>query len=118
MNIENFRQYCIDLKGTTESFPFDQTTLVFKVMDKMYALLDLEDKKANLKVLPDNIFDLIDRNAFVSPGYHMNKKHWITVDIEQAPNVEFINQLIYNSYKLVVSRLPKKKQIELAQPFD
>lgn len=80
MNIEELREYCISKKDVTESFPFDETTLVFKVRGKMFALTDLEGELSiNLKCDPDLAIELREKYPAVQPGYHMNKKHWNTI---------------------------------------
>ncbi|MGM0498463.1 MAG: MmcQ/YjbR family DNA-binding protein [Bacteroidota bacterium] len=114
MNIEEFREYCIKKPGVTEEFPFDETTLVFKVMGKMFALTDLEDQfSVNLKCVPDDCIELRERYNAVVPGYHMNKKHWNTVYIDGAIPDDLIYEWIDNSYDLVVKKLTKKQQAEL-----
>ena len=83
MNIESFRAYCLEKKGTTEGFPFDNQTLVFKVLGKMFALTNVEGfESVNLKVNPEYGVELRDRYTSVLEAYHMNKKHWITVVME------------------------------------
>src|SRR5690554_1391789 len=85
MNIEEFRNYCISKKGVTESFPFDEKTLVFKVMGKMFALIGLDNNPAtaNLKCDPERSVELREQYPDqIYPGYHMDKKHWNTVEIE------------------------------------
>ena len=84
MNIETLREYCLEKKGVTETFPFDSETLVFKVMDKMYALVSLERRppQINLKCDPEWAVELRETyDGVIIPGYHMNKKHWNTVYI-------------------------------------
>lgn len=116
MNIENLREYCISKKGVTESFPFDETTLVFKVMNKMFALTDLEgDLSVNLKCDPVKAIALREQYAAVKPGYHMNKKHWNTVLIDGSIPTDVIKQWIDDSYNLIVNSLTKKLQNELKQ---
>lgn len=115
MNIEEIREYCISKKGVTESFPFDETTLVFKVMDKMFALTDLvDDLSINLKCDPEWAIELREKHPAILPGYHMNKNHWNTVKIDGSLSWSFICQLIDHSYNLVVNKLPRKIQIELS----
>lgn len=116
MNIEEFRDYCLSKKGVTESFPFDEETLVFKVMGKMFALTGLEYNpvKINLKCDPEKSIDLRDEYPdLIYPGYHMSKKHWNTVEIEGNLPPEIILELIDHSYDLVVKGLTKKLQAEL-----
>ncbi|HLV92097.1 MAG TPA: MmcQ/YjbR family DNA-binding protein [Aequorivita sp.] len=116
MNIEEFRDYCLSKKGVAESFPFDEVTLAFKVMDKMFALIGLDNNpaKANLKCDPEKTIELREKYPdLILPGYHMNKKHWNTVEIEGNLPHELVIELIDHSYDLVVKGLTKKLQIEL-----
>lgn len=119
MNIEEFRIYCIEKAHVTECFPFDQDTLVFKVADKMFTATSLAkwekgDKSVNLKCDPEKAISLREKYESIIPGYHMNKKHWNTVDIDNGELPEsLIKQLIDHSYELVVKSLTKKRQKEL-----
>ena len=114
MNIEEFREYCIRKPMVTEEFPFDETTLVFKVAGKMFALTDLEeDFKVNLKCDPELAVELRERYPCVLPGYHMNKKHWNTVVVDGSVSDEVLREWIDNSYDLIVAGLPKKIREEL-----
>jgi predicted DNA-binding protein (MmcQ/YjbR family) len=116
MNIEILRDYCLSKKGATEDFPFDETSLVFKVMNKMFALTDLEDDlKVNVKCNPETAIKLREQHSFVIPGYHMNKKHWNTIIIHENIPDSFVKKWIDHSYELVVKSLPKKNQAELNQ---
>lgn len=114
MNIEGFRKYCLAKKGVTEEFPFNETTLVFKVMGKMFALTDIvEFDSLNLKVDPEEGSDLRERYTFVQPAFHMNKKHWITVLLDgQAPERQVL-KWVDNSYDLVVQGLSKSQKLRL-----
>ncbi len=117
MNIEQFRDYCLAKKGVTESFPFGEETLVFKVMGKIFALIGLEysPAQANLKCDPERALQLReDFDGLVRPGYHMNKVHWNTVELERNLPHELLIELIDHSYNLVVKSLTKKLQTELA----
>ena len=117
MNIEEFRNYCLSKKGTTESFPFGEDTLVFKVMEKMFALtgLDTHPATVNLKCEPEKSIELREEfDGLIYPGYHMDKKHWNTVEIEGNLPPNLILELIDHSYDLVVKGLTKKLQAELA----
>ena len=110
MNIEELRNYCLSKKGTTESFPFDEKTLVFKVMGKMFALCGLEHipSRVNLKCDPERSIELREEYGDIIAGYHMSKKHWNTVTIEESElSDEFIIELIDHSYDLVVAKLKK-----------
>ncbi|HBH22069.1 MAG TPA: MmcQ-like protein [Cytophagales bacterium] len=115
MNIEDFRDHCIQKPGVTESFPFDNDTLVFKVMDKMFALCNIENfESANLKCDPNLATKLREEyDGHVLPGYHMNKKHWNTVKVNTGIPDNKIKHWINHSYELVVSKLPKKQKEEL-----
>lgn len=114
MNIEAFYNYCLSLPGTTEEFPFDENTLVFKVMGKIYALTDIETfESINLKCDPVRALELRAAYEEVNPGYHMNKKHWNTVSMAGALEDSLILELIDHSYDLVVKNLTKKEQERL-----
>ncbi len=114
MNIEQFREYCISKKGVTEEFPFNETTLVFKVMGKMFALAGIENFNAiNLKCEPEKALELRASYPAITPGYHMSKKHWNTVIIDGSLSIEFITELIDESYNLVAATLTKKLKDEL-----
>lgn len=116
MNIETYRKYCLAKKGVTEEFPFGEETLVFKVMGKMFALTDVEAfESVNLKVEPEEGIELREKYSSVLPGYHMNKKHWITVMMDGSIPDKLICQWIDNSYNLVSATLPKKDQATLAR---
>ncbi|MCG8326419.1 MAG: MmcQ/YjbR family DNA-binding protein [Chitinophagales bacterium] len=110
MNIEAFRDYCLAKKGVEESFPFDESTLVFKVMGKMFALtgLDADEFTVNLKCDPQRAIDLREEYSQIRPGYHMSKKHWNTVHFEDGLEDELLLELIEHSYDLVVKGLRKK----------
>ncbi len=108
MNIEEFREYCLSKNGVSESFPFDETTLVFKVLGKIFALTDTMDQfSMNLKCNPEKAIELRERYPAVIPGYHMNKKHWNTVNIDGSVSDDLIYKWIDDSYELIVRKLPK-----------
>ena len=114
MNIEEYRNYCIVKKGVTESFPFDETTLVFKVMNKMFALTGIEEFAfINLKCDPEKAIELREEFDGVTPGYHMNKNNWNSVSSKGDIPDKLIYQWIDDSYDLIVSSLTKKLQEEL-----
>lgn len=114
MDIESFRDYCLSLPHTTEGFPFDQKTLVFKVANKMFALTDVEEfSSVNLKCEPERAISLREQYPCVKPGYHMNKQHWNTVDMDHSISDQMIYLWIRESYDLIVDSLPKKLKIEL-----
>ncbi len=112
MNLEEFREYCLAKPGAIEGTPFGDDTLVYKVGGKIFALASLEEvpPRVNLKCDPERALDLRDRYEEVQPGYHMNKKHWNTVELSGAiPDTE-LRGLIDHSYDLVVARLPKPRK--------
>ena len=114
MNIEEFREYCLSKPGVTEGFPFDESTLVFKVMGKMFALTDLVDAFAlNLKCDPERAVQLREEYDAIKPGYHMNKKHWNTILVDGSMSDKLLRELTDHSYDLVVAGLPKKVREEL-----
>lgn len=114
MNIESFRDYCLSFPGVTEGFPFGGDTLVFKVMDKMFALVDVDRfESINLKCDPERALELRASYEEITPGYHMNKTHWNTIATKGAVPDELLRDLIIHSYELVVSGLTQKKKKEL-----
>ena len=109
MNIETFRDFCLDKAGTSEGFPFDEKTLVFKVMGKMFALTNVDVfQSVNLKCDPEYAIELRETFQGIKPGYHMSKKHWNTVAIESDVPDKLILELVDQSYNLVVKSLTKK----------
>jgi predicted DNA-binding protein (MmcQ/YjbR family) len=111
MDLAQFREYCLSKPRATEGTPFGPDVLVFKVGGKMFALAALDEvpTTVNLKCDPDLALDLRDRYEQITPGYHMNKKHWNTIDIEGCiPDAE-LQRLIDHSYDLVVKGLPRSK---------
>lgn len=117
MNIEEIREYCLSMKGVEEGFPFGETTLVFKVMGKMFCLCGLENNPAscNVKCEPEKAIELREEYTGVEPGYHMNKQHWNTIVFDGSFDDELGRQWITDSYNLVASSLTKKLKEELAQ---
>ncbi len=109
MNIEEFYEYCLSKKGVEETFPFDEVTLVFKVMGKVFAItgLDNEAFTVNLKCDPDYAIELRESYPEVQSGWHMNKKHWNTVEFDGSLPNKFLRELIDHSYDLVVKKLKK-----------
>lgn len=115
INVEAYREYCLSKPGTTEGFPFDSATLVFKVMGKMYALTSLDTFEfINLKCDPERALELRDQYPAIRPGYHMNKQHWNSVYVDGTLPDELIYELIDHSYELIAASLAKKLKEELA----
>jgi predicted DNA-binding protein (MmcQ/YjbR family) len=105
MNAEAIRDYSLKKKGkVTEGFPFGEGVLVFKVEGKIFLLLMLDDKplSMNLKCDPELAVDLRERYEAVRPGYHMNKKHWNTVVLDDSIPVQEIKKMIDHSYEQIV----------------
>jgi predicted DNA-binding protein (MmcQ/YjbR family) len=115
MNIETLREYCLSKKAVTEDFPFGETTLVFRVKNKIFLLvsLDASPLQFNAKCEPDKAVELREQYDAIQPGYHMNKKHWNTVVIDGSVSSALIKEMIDDSYNLIVQSLPKKLREEL-----
>jgi len=114
MHIDQIREYCLSKKGTTEDFPFDQDTLVFKVLGKMFALASLKwwergEAAINLKADPQYSEELRAEYNSIRPGYHMSKKHWNTLYLHEGElRPQLIKALIDHSYDMVVKGMTKK----------
>jgi predicted DNA-binding protein (MmcQ/YjbR family) len=114
MTLDHFREYCLSFKGTTEQLPFDENTLVFKVMGKMFALTNLLNFEfVNLKCNPEKAIEFREDFMEVLPAYHMNKKHWNSVRVDGDLSDKKIEQWVTDSYNLVVANMPKKLKVEL-----
>jgi predicted DNA-binding protein (MmcQ/YjbR family) len=108
VDLDTYRHYCLKKKGVKETFPFGENTLVFKVIGKMFTATDIEEfTSINLKVQPELGAELREQYVGVVPGYHMNKKHWITVMMDGSVPDKLIMEWIDNSYLLVAKALPK-----------
>lgn len=113
MDIESAREYCLSKKGTTECLPFDDTSLVIKVMDKMFALIDLEDaNKIFMKCDPEYAIELREQYSAIEGAYHFNKKHWNQIFFNRDVDDRLIKQLIDHSYELVINKFTKKLRAE------
>ena len=114
MDVEKLREYCLAKAGVEECFPFGQDTMVFKVKGKAFLLTSLTSAlKINLKCDPERALELREKYIEITPGYHMNKKHWNTIDCNGSLSDKEIFNFIDHSYNLVVLKLPKKIQREL-----
>ena len=115
MNIETFREYCLRKPGATEDTPFGPEDIVFKVAGKIFAIAALDEvpPRANLKCDPDLALELRDRYEQVTAGYHMNKKHWNTIELDGVIPEREIRKIVDHSYNLVVQSLPKAKREKL-----
>lgn len=114
MNIEEVREYCLAKPVVSETTPFNDTTIVFKVAGKMFALLpiDTEDLRINLKCEPERAIQLREHYSSIIPGFHMNKQHWNTVICDSSITDSLLRKLIDHSYDLVVTSLPPKTRRE------
>jgi predicted DNA-binding protein (MmcQ/YjbR family) len=112
MDIETLREHCIKKENVEECFPFDETTLVFKVAGKMFLLVDIDSRPVsfNIKCDPQKAIELREKYSCVEPGWHMNKSHWNTITADGSVNNKLLFSWINDSYDLIVSSLPKKIQ--------
>jgi predicted DNA-binding protein (MmcQ/YjbR family) len=101
---------CAAFVGSELTYPFGDETAVFKVGGKMHAMVSLDDSpgRVTLKCDPDAAVDLRDSYAAVGPGYYMNKRHWITVDLGGDVPDALLTDLVADSYDLVVAGLPAR----------
>ncbi len=118
MNIEQLYEFCLNKKGVTEHFPFDEDTLVFKVGGKMFALSSISswekgNPSINLKCNPEKSEELRANFEAINPGFHMSKVHWNTVNFNDDASDKMILELISDSYDLVFKSLSKKIQSEI-----
>lgn len=113
--VKQWSNYLLSLTGAELYYPFGPDTLVFKVKGKMFALIGHRNGKdfMNLKAIPDNVLFLTEQYESITPGYHMNKKHWISVEIGHIDNDGMLEGLVNDSYLLVKSSLTKRLQAEL-----
>ena len=114
MNLELFRKYCLSKKGVIEDFPFGEETICFKVIGKIFAITSYNvPLSVNLKCEPEFAVELREKYEEVQPGYHMNKKHWNTVDFEGRVSDKELKIMTDHSYELVVNGLSRKQKDEL-----
>lgn len=113
MDIETAREYCLSKKATTESLPFDEYSLVIKVMDKMFALIDLEGANSiSLKCDPEYAIELRERYSVIEGAYHFNKKYWNQVCLDGDADDQLIKELIDHSIEEVLKKFTKKLRAE------
>lgn len=113
MNVEIAREYCLSKKGVTECFPFDDTSLVMKVMDKMFALIDLEAARTiSLKCDPEKAIELREHYSGIEGAYHFNKKYWNSVLFDSDVDDKLVEELIDHSYHEVIKKFTKKLKAE------
>lgn len=115
MDIESIREYCLSLPKVTEDFPFDDTTLVFRIGGKIFAMMDLENaSKLTLKSDPNQALILRDKYSEISGAWHMNKKYWNQLNLYGQLSDTLVKQLIRHSYSEVVKKFPKRRQQEFS----
>jgi predicted DNA-binding protein (MmcQ/YjbR family) len=117
MTYARAKELCLCLPGTSCDYPFDEVTLVFRVSDKMFALINesREPLSINLKCNPDEALVLRSMYEEVTAGYHMNKKHWNTIQLEGVLSDEQIESMIQHSYDLVFSKLKKAERERISK---
>ena len=111
MNIEEIWSYSTAKPEVEECFPFGENTLVLKVNGKIFLLVSLTSQplQFNAKCDPDRAIELREEFDSIKPGYHMNKRHWNTVIVDNTLSKKQIKELIDHSYELV-AKTKKKKQ--------
>lgn len=113
MNVETIREYCLSKKGVTESFPFDDVSLVMKVMGKMFALIDLEEATSiSLKCDPERAINLRERYTGIEGAYHFNKKYWNSVRLDMDVDDHLVKELVDHSFEEVIKKFTKKLRAE------
>ena len=115
MNIIELREFCLSLPCSSEDMPFDETTVCFRVANKIFAMTDTEDipTRVNLKCEPELAIHLREIYSSIIPGYHCNKKHWNTLILDGSLSIELIKKLIQHSYTLIFKSLKVKQKNEL-----
>ncbi len=107
MNIEDVRTYCLTLPGVTEDMPYGPDWVVFRIEGKIFLHISLERRLIAIKLRPDHGEALRDKYDAVTPAWHMNKKHWNDVEVENTFPDHMIEEWINESYRLVLDKLPK-----------
>ncbi len=115
MDLKTLEKTLISKNGSTKEFPFGKEVMVFKVMNKMFALVAWQEQplKITLKSLPEDAIGYREIYACVKAGYYMNKKHWNTITIDGTMRDDILIEMINESYDLVVGKLTKKEKEEL-----
>lgn len=112
MDAKELRRFCMELPGTTEDLPFGEDTLVFRVRQRIYALLALESDplSVNLKCEPDRAIALRQQHTGIRPGYHMNKRHWNTVVQDGSVPDGLLRELVLHSRQCVLAGLSRAER--------
>lgn len=114
MNIESLRDFCLSLPQTSEYFPFDETTLAFRVDDKIFAMIDLENTEwFVLKCNPDYALSFRDCYEGIAPAWHMNKRYWNQLNLFSSLSDSLVETLIIHSYNEVIGKMSKRKRVLL-----
>jgi predicted DNA-binding protein (MmcQ/YjbR family) len=115
LTLEVIKAYCLAKPGSSAGYPFGEGTLVFKVLDRMYALCSEDERplRINLKCDPDDALALRAQYSAIIPGYHMNKKHWNSLIMDGSLQDSLVFELIDHSYQLVISKMSQAKQRKL-----
>lgn len=117
MNIEDFRDLCLSMLYVKENAPWNEPEyedlVTYTIGDKWFCLIDLKEKRCNLKCEPDKILDLQDTYKGIVPAWHMNKKYWFTLYLDSDVPDAKIEELVHKAYSLVVKKLTKAKRQEL-----
>ena len=112
MNIDELREYCLSLPFVKENMPFAKheyaDLVTYTVADKWFCLLDLQNKRINVKCNPEVCLDMRDRYQGAFPAWHMNKKHWLGIMLESDIPGSVIKKLLYDGYNLIINKLPKR----------
>jgi predicted DNA-binding protein (MmcQ/YjbR family) len=116
MNFEDIYSHCITKPFVQEDYPFDKSTLVFKIGGKIFLLIDSYNPvSVNVKCDPERGLELREQYEGITPGYHMNKKHWITINLNSGIPSSVILDCINQSYNLVYNSLSKKQRAQLEE---
>ncbi len=107
----NIDQVALELKNSSVSYPFDEKTRVYKIENKMFMITDNDYQTVSLKNRPDKNYFLRSSYDYIETGYHLNKEHWITIDLTADYDSDLVEQLIIESYQIIISKLPKKIRI-------
>ncbi|SDK61288.1 MmcQ/YjbR family DNA-binding protein [Streptomyces indicus] len=117
MTPAELRAFCLSFNAAVEEFPFSPEISVFKVLGKIFALsfLDSAPLQVSLKCDPEDAVRQREQYAAIQPGWHLNKRHWNTVTVDELPDA-FVRELVEDSYDLVVAGLPKRERLRLDRP--
>jgi predicted DNA-binding protein (MmcQ/YjbR family) len=98
--------YCLQKLGAQETYPFGPEMTVMKVHGKMFAIMPARDRPDSISLKCDPVRAVVLRQTYqeITPGYHLNKQHWNTLDLTGTLPVETIYELIDHSYELVLAK--------------